>query len=239
MKWMIFTSLISILKLLILCSKVNREEFVLRSLRSLNASPLAKPFVMPCGWHEQKFVYWLIERSQSEGLKCVRTSLTNRFPLEPVSFAHFRVQECSFCFWDYPSVKFALHADATFVVWAKIMQIYQPLSKSVMVFMLDTMLESSSDIIFHGIHSSTSCLVWFNFWMAVFQHHDIFVISLYSASVSRTLPPIGPRPSGRFAFIVPFRFRRCFPKNDQLTTPFLSVLSICISKTARWNSFFL
>ena len=50
-------------------------------LRSLNASPLMKPFVMSGGWHEWKFVHWKV----SVGLKYVRTSsidsLRNLSPL--------------------------------------------------------------------------------------------------------------------------------------------------------------
>jgi len=42
-------------KFFIFSSKVNCEEFL---LRSPNASPLIKPFVTPGGWHEEKFVYW-------------------------------------------------------------------------------------------------------------------------------------------------------------------------------------
>ena len=59
-------------------SKVVSEEFV---HRSLNASPLMKPFVTPGGWHKWKFVYWKV----SEGLKYVRISsidsLRNLSPL--------------------------------------------------------------------------------------------------------------------------------------------------------------
>ena len=59
-------------------SKVVSEEFV---RRSLNASPLMKPFVTPGGWHEWKLVYWKV----SVGLKYVRTSsidsLRNLSPL--------------------------------------------------------------------------------------------------------------------------------------------------------------
>ena len=50
-------------------------------LRSLRASPLMKPFLMPGGWQESKCMYWKV----SVGLKCVRTSriecLLNRSPL--------------------------------------------------------------------------------------------------------------------------------------------------------------
>ena len=48
-------------------SNVVYEEFVLRSLK---ASPLIKPFLMPGGWQEEKCVYWNV----SVGLKCVRKS---------------------------------------------------------------------------------------------------------------------------------------------------------------------
>ena len=34
------------------------SKFFIFVLRSLNASPLIKPFVIPGGWHKQKFVYW-------------------------------------------------------------------------------------------------------------------------------------------------------------------------------------
>ena len=54
------------------------EELVLRSLR---ASPLMKPFLMPGGWQESMCVYWKV----SVGLKCVLTSriecFLNRSPL--------------------------------------------------------------------------------------------------------------------------------------------------------------
>ena len=53
-------------------SNVAFEELVLRSLK---ASPLIKPFLMPGGWQEVKCVYWKV----SVGLKCMRMSRTDSF----------------------------------------------------------------------------------------------------------------------------------------------------------------
>ena len=68
-------------KFFILSSKVNFEEFV---LRSLNASPLIKPFVTPVIIRVLKFL--------SRFVVCLHVK--DRFFVESCTFVHFRDQEC-------------------------------------------------------------------------------------------------------------------------------------------------